>query len=99
MRNNGVSYEIQYTNSAEKFFKKHEKIRKKYEESIYSLVVDDHPKQINLKRIKGKRNDYYRILIDDWRVIYAIINGKIIVITTLFAGSRGDIYNKLNRLK
>jgi mRNA interferase RelE/StbE len=32
-------------------------------------------------------------------VIYAVINGKIVVISTLLAGARGDIYKKMGGLK
>ena len=52
-----------------------------------------------VKRIKGKRNDYYRIKLGGCRVIYAIINGKIIVISTILAGSRGDVYKQMRGLK
>ncbi len=47
---------------------------------------------------KGKRNDYYRVRLGGRRVIYGIINGKIVVITTLLAGSRGDAYKKMDAL-
>ena len=42
---------------------------------------------------------YYRIRLGDYRVVYAVINGKIVVITTLLAGSRGDVYKKMSGLK
>ena len=92
-------YEIQYTKAADKFFNKHEDIRKKYEEAIRQLFTGEHQERTDLKKIKGKRNDYYRIRINDYRIIYALINGKIIVICTILAGSRGDIYKKMDGLK
>ena len=92
-------YEIQYIKAADKFFKKHEDVRKQYEKAIKELLVGEHPEKVDLKKIKGRKNDYYRIRLGDWRVIYTLINGKIIVITTLAAGSRGDIYKKLDGLK
>ena len=52
-----------------------------------------------MKRIKGKRSIYYRIRLGGWRVIYAVINGKIIVVTTILAGSRGDIYKKAKDIR
>ena len=61
------------------------------------LIKDD--KKIDVKRIKGKRNDYYRIRIGEYRVIYAIINDKIVVVNTILAGARGDIYKKMGGLK
>lgn len=92
-------YEIQYTRVADKFLKNHEEIREQYEAAIKELLVGDHPEKIDVKRIKGKRNDYYRIKLGGYRVVYAIINGKIVVINTMLAGSRGDIYKKMSGLK
>ena len=94
-----LSYEIQYTKAADKFLKTHEDVRTQYEDAIKELLIGDHPDKIDVKRIKGKRNDYYRIKLGGYRVVYAIINGKIIVISTLLAGSRGDVYKKMSGLK
>ena len=95
----GVAYEIQYTMAAEKFLNSHEDVRTQYELSIKELLVGEHPEKVDVKRIKGSRNDYYRIKLGRYRVIYAIINGKIIVITTILAGARGDIYKKMKGMK
>lgn len=86
-----TSYEIQYTKAADKFLNSHEEIRLQYENAIKELFVGSHPERVDVKKIKGKRNDYYRIRLSGYRVVYAIINGKIIVISTLLAGSRGDV--------
>ena len=94
-----LSYEIQYTKAADKFLKTHEDVRTQYEDAIRELLIGDHPEKVDVKRIKGKRNDYYRIKLGGYRVVYAIINGKIIVISTLLAGSRGDVYKKMSGLK
>ena len=95
----GITYEIAYTKAAEKFFHIHEDIRKQYEDAIKEMLVGKNPEKINVKKIKGKKNDYYRIRLGMWRIIYEIINGKIVVITTLLAGSRGDVYKKMDGLK
>ena len=92
------SYEIQYTRAADRFLKDHEDVRSRYEDAIRELLTGDHPEQVDVKRIKGKRNDYFRIRIGAYRVVYALINGKIVVITTLLAGPRGDVYKKMNGL-
>ena len=99
MSRRSFEYEIQYTRIAEKFLKDHEDVRKQYENAIRELLVGEHPETVDVKRIKGKRNDYYRIKLGGCRVIYAIINGKIIVINTILAGSRGDVYKKMSGLK
>ncbi len=94
-----MTYEIQYTKAADKFFKNHEDIRSEYENAIKELLVGEHPEKIDVKRIKGKRNDYYRIRIGNYRIVYAIINGKIVVVSTIIAGARGDIYKKMNAMR
>ena len=90
-----TEYEIQYTKKAEKFFKKHEKVREQYELSIQRLITDDHPEEIDVKKISGKMNEYFRIRLGNYRVIYAVINKRIVVINTLLAGAREDVYKKM----
>ncbi len=92
------SFEIQYTRAADGFLKAHEDVRSRYEDAIRELLTSDHPEQVDVKRIKGKRNDYYHIRIGAYRVVYALINGKIVVITTVLAGPRGDVYKKMSGL-
>jgi len=99
MKNKQIIYEIHYTRVAEKFFSEHKDILVQYEDAIKRLLSGDHPEQIDIKRIKGKNSVYFRMRIGNYRVIYTIINGKIVVITTLLAGARGDIYKKAKGIK
>lgn len=99
MRGKHFSYEIEYTKAADKFFQKNEDIRNLYEEAIRNLITGEHPETVDVRKIKGKRSEYFRIRLGDYRVIYAIINGKIITISTLLAGSRGDVYKKMSGLR
>ena len=94
-----TGYEIQYTKAADKFFKVHEDVRTQYEDAIKELLLGTHPETIDVKRIKGKRSVYFRIRLGNYRVVYAVINGKIVVITTILAGLRGDVYKKMDGLK
>ena len=87
-------YEIQYTKAADIFLKTHEDVRTQYEDAIRELMVGDHPEKVDVKRIRGKHNDYFRIRLGGVRVVYTVINGKIVVITTLLAGPRGDVLGK-----
>lgn len=93
------SFEIKYAKAADKFLRQHEDIRKIYEQDITKLMLNDHPESADLKRLKGKHAAYYRMRIGDFRVIYTVLNGKIIVVDTVFAGARGDIYKKIGGLK
>ncbi|HCT93037.1 MAG TPA: hypothetical protein DF613_16885 [Lachnospiraceae bacterium] len=92
-------YEIYYTKIADKLFAGHEDVRKRYEDAVKELLTGSHPEKVDVKRIKGKKNEYFRIRLGGWRVVYAVINGKIVVITTLLAGSRGDVYKKMAGVK
>ena len=88
--NSDFSYDIRYTKVAEKFFKAHEDVRDQYEAAIRELLIGDHPEKVDIKKIKGKRNDYYRIRLGDYRVVYALINGTIVVVNTILAGQRSS---------
>ena len=69
-----INYDIQYTKAAEKFFKVHEDVRDQYESAIKERLIGEHPEKVDVTRIKGKRNDYYRIRVGDYRVVYTLIN-------------------------
>ena len=94
-----IIYEIQYTKAADKFLKLHEDVRGQYEDAIKELLVGEHPEKVDVKRIKGKHHDYFRMRLGGYRIIYTIINGEIIVITTKLAGKRGDVYKKMSGLQ
>ena len=88
--NYGIS--IKYEKSAEKFFAKHEDIRAQYIDSLSEWL--DNPERVDVKTIKGKRGKYYRMRISDWRVIFSVVNGNVVVINTILAGSRGPDFTR-----
>ena len=87
-----VKVKFTYSKQAKKFFSKHEEIRNKFEESIHSLYLG---KKVDIKKIQGLKELTYRIRINSYRVIFSIIDGQIVVINTILAGNRGDIYKHL----
>ena len=94
----GFAYEIQYTKAAEKFFRQHEDVRIAYEDSIKELLFGEHPEKIDVKRIKGKRSTYFRIRLGGVRVVYTVINGRIVVICTLLVGVKDTGSDPLTEL-
>ena len=78
-----IQYVIQYTKAADKYLKNHEDLRSQYEDALRELIAGDHPEKIDVKRIQGKRNAYFRIRLGNYRVVYTIIQNKIVVICTL----------------
>lgn len=92
-------YEVEFKKPAEKFFRKHEDVREAYVNLLWELYCGEHPEKVDIKTINGKKRIYYRLRLGDWRIIYTVEGDKIIIINTLLAGSRGDIYKKLGGLK
>ena len=90
-----MSLKIEYQKSAEKFFAKHEDIRKEFVRCIDQLFENYHPEQVNFKNLRGKLKRYSRIAIGSYRIIYKVINGDIIIVSVVAAGSRGDVYKHL----
>ena len=92
-----VKYEdvkFDYKKPAIKFFTKHEDVREEFEDSIMKIVNNDHPEQVNYKKLKGSLKGYSRVAIGGYRVIYRIIGDLIIIVDVALAGPRGDIYKK-----
>lgn len=91
-KNKNVDFD--YRKPVVKFFRKHEKVREEFEDSIMKILNREHAEQVNVKPLHGKFRDYSRIAIGSYRIIYQIINGEIIVVSVEYAGSRGDVYKK-----
>jgi mRNA interferase RelE/StbE len=67
------------------------KLDKKIIPAIKTAIASlaDNPRPYGYKKLKGE--DAYRIRVSDYRIIYEIDNGKIIV-TVVSVGHRKDIY-------
>ena len=85
-----MKYTIVIEKPAEKFIVKLPKPEKeRVLKAIYQL-----PDGNDIKELKGNRNKgLYRLRVGDYRVIYTIDNGKLIV-CVVDAGNRGDIYKR-----
>lgn len=85
-----MKYTIVIEKPAEKFIVKLPKPEKeRVLKAIYQL-----PDGNDIKELKGNRNKgLYRLRVGDYRVIYTIDNGKLIV-CIVDAGNRGDIYKR-----
>lgn len=85
-----MKYRIVIEKPAEKFIVKLPKPEKeRVLKAIYQL-----PEGNDIRELKGKNNKgLYRLRIGDYRIIYTIDNGKLIV-CVVDAGNRGQIYNK-----
>lgn len=85
-----MKYTVTILKLAEKFIVKLPKPEKeRVLKAIYQL-----PESNDIKELKGKKNKgLYRLRVGDYRIIYSVDNGKLIVYI-VDAGNRGDIYRR-----
>ncbi|MGI5947736.1 MAG: type II toxin-antitoxin system RelE family toxin [Lachnospiraceae bacterium] len=85
-----MKYTIDIKKRAEKFIIKLPKSEKeRVLKAIYQL-----PEGEDIRQLKGKKNKgLLRLRVGDYRIIYSVDNGKLIVYV-IDAGNRGEIYNR-----
>ena len=85
-----MKYTILIEKFAEKFIVKLPRTEKeRVLKAIYQL-----PEGNDVRELKGKKNKgVFRLRVGDYRIIYTIDNGKLII-HVIDAGNRGDIYKK-----
>ncbi len=85
-----MKYTVVIEKLAEKFIVKLPKPDKeRVLKAIYKL-----PEGNDIKELRGKQNrGLYRLRVADYRIIYTIDNGKLIV-CVVDAGNRGEIYKR-----
>lgn len=71
--------------------RKFERIYKKITSFVYPQLRKNPRFGPNIKRLKGKYEDFYRFRIGDYRLFYAVDNEKVIVFVVSLR-SRGDTY-------
>ncbi len=88
-----MKYTIVIEKLAEKFIMKLPRDEKeRVLKAIYQL-----PDGNDIKELKGRKNKgLYRLRVGEYRIIYTIDNGKLII-CVIDAGNRGQIYNKIGK--
>lgn len=82
-------YQIVFSDDADKQLKKLDKsVQRRILVAIVKLEEDPRPQGV--KKLKGN-NDFWRIRVNDWRVIYQINDGKLTILV-LEIGHRSKIY-------
>ena len=82
-----MKYRIKLEKQAVKFISKQpESERKRIFAAIYQL-----PHHGDIKAMRGRDENYYRLRVGDYRIIYTV-HHDIFLINVVKAGNRGDIY-------
>ena len=83
-------YKIIIKKKAKKFIDK----LPKNERLRVAIAIEQLPNGEDIKKLKGEKNKgLLRLRVGDYRIIYSVENGKLIVYV-IDAGNRGEIYNK-----
>ena len=83
-------YKINIKKKAKKFIDK----LPKNERLRVAIAIEQLPNGEDIKKLKGEKNKgLLRLRVGDYRIIYSVDNGKLIVYV-IDAGNRGEIYNK-----
>jgi mRNA interferase RelE/StbE len=85
-----LMYKIIIKKKAKKFIDK----LPKNERLRVAIAIEQLPNGEDIKKLKGEKNKgLLRLRVGDYRIIYSVDNGKLIVYV-IDAGNRGEIYNK-----
>ncbi len=86
-------YSVELTKKAHKSLKKIDRsILKRIFKALQDLSINPFP--TGFKKLKGQTEEKYRIRVGDYRIIYTIRNGELIILV-LTIGHRKDIYKGL----
>lgn len=86
-------YKIFFSKKATKFLLQNKNIIEKVEKTVNILKINPYFNNLDITKLKGYRNKY-RIRIGKHRILYEIIEEKIIIII-FNIGQRGNIYKWL----
>ena len=93
-----MSYTIELTPAAEKTLlklsKKDRALMVRMDRVLLSLI--DNPTPPNSKHLVGEVANLYRLRVGDYRVIYQVDGGKLVILV-VHVGHRKDVYRHLKR--
>ena len=86
-----LNYKLEFSNEAKKYLKKLDKpTARRILEAVESIKVA--PRQhSSIKKMQGYDAEVYRLRVGNYRIIYEIIDDKLIIVIVR-VGPRGDIY-------
>ena len=85
------NYNIQFTKEASKVLRKLDKATARRIVQAIELLSTDPYNHPQTKQMKGYEGDFYRLRIGNFRVIYEIIDNRLLIIVVRI-GPRGDVY-------
>ncbi len=85
-----INIKVLVNKVSDKFFRKHKDVYSRFIDNIKSCYLNKNS-NVDIVALKGYKH-IYRMRIGNFRVIYKLVNGEIIIIEVLLAGGRGQVY-------
>ena len=86
----GLMYRILFTKSADKALRGiPREIASRIREQLDLIAQDPYAQHNNVTKLQNRPG--YRLRVGDWRVIYELVDDKLIILV-LKVGSRGEVY-------
>jgi len=86
----GLMYRILFTKSADKALRGiPREIANRIREQLDLIAQDPYAQHNNVTKLQNRPG--YRLRVGDWRVIYELVDDKLIILV-LKVGSRGEVY-------
>ena len=92
-----MKIEFTYSKRVDKFFDKHINLKEEFEENLISYFKGN--RNIDIKSLQGLNIPLYHMRLGTYRIIFTRKNGSIIIVYTIDAGNRGEIYNNIKNIK
>ena len=87
----GRFFDIVYTAKFKKKTRRAPQHLKKKIDAAFEEIRKEPHHGVNIKQLKGKLSDFYRYRMGDFRLIYKVLDDRVLIIAVDF-GPRGDIY-------
>jgi len=81
-------YTIEIKKKAAKYIQK----QNKSQQRLLLTAIEKLPSEGDIARVEGRKG-YYRLRVGDYRVIFTVDNGRLVVVV-IDANSRGQIYKR-----
>lgn len=88
-----MKYEVQISKEFDKFLAKHRNLVPKILNALEILAQNPYENTLDIKKIQTK-DKHYRLRLGKYRILYELIENKLLIIYAYRADSRGDIYKE-----
>lgn len=88
-----MKYEVRTSKDFDKFLAKHRNLASKILNALEILAQNPYENTLDIKKIQTK-DKHYRLRLGKYRILYELIENKLLIIYAYRADSRGDIYKE-----